>query len=246
MRCEAYGLTPARYAGILVTLLLALTVFWGLLRKRADWFFAGAAVLALVLLVSPFNTEDVARLDQEKRLKTALEACGMLDETGGIIPNPEADEEQQRIILSASEYLCWVEDAPEDSFTAALKLQAFEDGARVSDEVLFGFTDDAKSGWETYYARGTDTRDAVDVSGFRYAQWYDETADFDNPAETDHLIVDAQKLMDAADWETETLLLTEFLLEDGRVFRLTRLVLTCNRGIQDSLRVQGWILTPEE
>lgn len=246
MRYDAYGLTPARYAGMAITLLLALSVLWGLLRKRADWFFAGAAVLVLVLLVSPLNVENVARYDQEKRLKTALEACGMLDEYGKIIPNPDADEENQRIILSASEYLRWLEDVPEESFTAALKQQAFEGGKRVSDELLFGFPDDAKLGWETYYAYGTDSRNAVDVSGFRYAEWYDETADFENQAEGNALIVPAQQLMDAADWKAEALLQKAFMLEDGRVFRPTRLVLTYEDGVQDSIRIQGWILTPEE
>ena len=246
MRYNAYGLTPARYAGMAITLLLALSVLWGLLRKRADWFFAGAAVLALVLLVSPFNVENVARFDQEKRLKTALEACGMLDETGRIIPNAEADEEHQRVILSASDYLRWLDDVPEDSFTASLKLQAFEDDVRVSDEVLFGFPDDAKLGWETYDANGTDSRNAVDVSGFRYAEWYDATADFGEQAELDLLVVPAEQLMETADWKAETILRKEFILEDGRVFRATRLVLSYEDGVQKSIRVQGWLLTPEE
>jgi len=246
MRFDAYGLTPARYAGMLVTLLLVLAVGWGLVRKRANWFFAGAAALALMLFVSPVNVNQTARWNQEARLRGALNACGMLDASGKILPNAQADAEQQRIIISAADYLRWLDDVPEGSFTHAFQQQMVSDSGRMSNLELFGFQQESEYSWETLTAQGTDSSTAVNVSGFRYAEWYSSTVDFDDEAEMNGLIVPAQQLMAAADWEQEKLLQEEFPLADGRVLRLTRLVLSKENEQPHSMRVQGWLLTPEE
>ena len=245
MRFDAYGLTSARYAGMIITALLVLTIVWALMRRRANWFFIGAAAAALVLLASPLNVDQVPRWNQEARLKNALEACSMLDEAGNIIPNAEADEEHRSVIISSADYLRRLDDVPEGSFTARFQKQIEKGEETLSNMELFGFQKTSESSWEYLAVYGTDSSTRVNVTGYAYAEVYSPYVYFDDTEELNELILPIEQLLAAADWENEKLLQEEFVLEDGRTLRLATIHLTRHEGENQLIRINGWLLTPE-
>ncbi len=245
IRVQAYGLTPLRYIGLWITLLLALTVVCGVFGKKPRLFFVGAAVVALVVFASPINMYDVPRMDQEMRLKNALEACDMLDENGTIIPNPQADEVQKARILSAADYLSHQKNVPENSFAHTYQTQMYTEGMYRSHMEIFGF-DKVEEDWTYMVARGTDNSERVNVAGFSYAEWYGGYAELTEQTESNSSPVTAAQLLAAADWEQEVLLQQDFLLEDGRTFRVAELLYSQYGSKEGSLYVAGWLLTPEE
>lgn len=245
MRYDAYGITPNRYLGMVITLLLMLVVLWGLLRKRADWFWIGAAITVLLLTISPVNMNQVARWNQEARLKKSLVQCGMLDVSAQrIIANPDASPEHQEKILSAADYLYDLENVPAGSFTAFYQQQKKQDGHFVTNQELFGFGYTDGSATKTYHISGTDSADAVRVEGFRYAEWYSCDYSLDDGDSEDTLGLSANDLLNCADFASETLLKEELLLKDGRTLRICKLSLWERDGQPTKLKLQGWLLTP--
>jgi hypothetical protein len=86
----------------------------------------------------------------------------------------------------------------------------------------------------------------VNVAGFSYAEWYGGYADLTEQTESTSSPVSAAQLLAAADWEQEVLLQQDFLLEDGRTFRVAELSYSQYGSKEGSLYVAGWLLTPEE
>lgn len=246
MRYAAYGLTPLRYAGMVITLLLVLVVAWACTRKRADWFFVAAAVVALVLTISPINASNVARWDQESRLKRMLVAYEMYDaETGMFSSNPDVPKEQQDDICSAAYYLRDLDNPPKGSFAYALQQQLVdEDGERIFVQELFDFQTYERSVVKTYDVYGSNTAESVDVAGFRHAQWYSWWHDFDETEQEEAPLVPVKTLLACADLSTETLLTEDVQLPDGRTLRICYLYLRERDGQMDRLNLRGWLLTP--
>ena len=245
IRIGAYGLTPARYLSLALTLLLIAVVVLSHFVKPGRWFFAAAAVMAFLLFLSPLNTENVPRWNQENRLKAALSQSEMLDENGKIVPNPYADTEQQKRILSAAEYLLFsTDDVPENSFTARLKEQfVSDDDITLSDRDVFGFgTSDLYIANEFTF-HGSCTSKSVDVAGFSHAQW--EELYFDsNGCQKENPPFDMQDAVACLDWTGEHLLITDISLADGRVFRISYMQLLKNDNVAVNLYINGWLLTP--
>lgn len=245
MRYDAYGITPNRYIGMVITFLWILVVLWGLLRKRANWFWIGAAIAVLLLTVSPVNMKDVARWNQEARLKKSLVQCNMLDTaTQRIVANPDAAPDHQERILSAADYLYDLENVPAGSFTALFQQQKKQDGHFITNQELFGFGYAGSSVTQTYYVSGTNSADFVWVDGFRYAEWYRCDHSIDDWDNQDTLGLSVEELLSCADFASETLLKEELLLKDGRTLRICTLRLWERNGQPAELMVQGWLLTP--
>lgn len=246
MRYAAYGLTPLRYAGMMVTLLLVLVVAWACAQKRADWFFVAAAAVALVLTVSPINADNVARWEQESRLKRMLVAYEMYDtETGMFSSNPDVPKEQQDDICSAAYYLRDLDNPPKGSFAYALQQQLVdEDGERIFVQDLFDFRTNERAVVKTYYVYGSNTAESVDVAGFRHAQWYSWWHDFDETEQEEAPLVPVETLLACADFPTETLLTEDVQLPDGRTLRICYLYLKERNGEMVRLNLRGWLLTP--
>lgn len=249
IRIGAYGLTPARYIGLMITFLLIAVVVFSYFKEAARWFFAAAAILALLLTVTPLNGENVSRWSQEARLKTALNQSGMLKEGGTIVPNPDAVIEQKRIILSSADYLVYrVDDPPEGSFTEKLQAQ-FPSDYSERYELVFGFGPDSvtEKNREEKTVRGLWDRDSVDVAGFSHAQWYDFTYRYETMSPSDDnakAFFVPEDAMACVDWDTKTLLRSDIPLENGKVFRISQLRLVSYDGEPDRLYVKGWLLTP--
>lgn len=246
MRYAAYGLTPLRYAGMMVTLLLVLVVAWACAQKRADWFFVAAAAVALVLTVSPINADNVARWEQESRLKRMLVAYEMYDtETGMFSSNPDVPKEQQDDICSAAYYLRDLDNPPKGSFAYALQQQLVdEDGERIFVQDLFDFRTNERAVVKTYDVYGSNTGESVDVAGFRHAQWYSWWHDFDETEQEEAPLVPVETLLACADFPTETLLTEDVQLPDGRTLRICYLYLKERNGEMVRLNLRGWLLTP--
>ena len=184
LRISAYGLTTARIAGIVVTLLCAGTVVTALLKKRANWFFVTAAAAAFVFISTPISAQNLARMDQESRLEAALLRNQMIAEDGSIVANANADEADQEIIWSAMNYLLY-EDIPEDSIVMQMRSQLAElddkdeqdnDGypwySRAAKQKLLGFAESTSGSNSQYWTiTGGADHAELDVSGYTYAKW---------------------------------------------------------------------------
>lgn len=183
IRVEAYGFTQARILGIIWTALCIAVVICSLFRKRADWFFAAAAVIALVFCCTPLNAVNLARMDQEQRLEAALIRNGMLNEDGTISANPGAAAEDKEIIWSAVNYLSNLgEEAPAESLTALLSKQIDEikgsSDTWTSDitakQQLLGFSNfqSGSSYYNLFFTfTGSASQKEVNVKGFDHIRW---------------------------------------------------------------------------
>lgn len=183
IRVEAYGFTQARILGIVWTALCISVVLCSLLRKRANWFFAAAAVIAVVFFCTPLNAGNLARIDQERRLEPALIRNGMLSEDGSITANSEASAEDRKIIWSAASYLAQNGDeAPDNSLTARLNAQiAAVKGASTSwtsdttarQQVLgFGNPESGSSYYDLYFHfNGSANQSEANVKGYDHIRW---------------------------------------------------------------------------
>lgn len=250
IRVDAYGLTPARYIGLAITLLLIAVVALSFFGKPTRWFFAAAAALTLLLTMTPLNADNVSRWNQEIRLKTALTESGMLETGGRIIPNPDADIEQKRIILSSAEYLGYhVDNPPKGSFTEKFLTQFPSSGIIDGYELVFGFSYNSVSekNREEKTVRGLCDQDSVDIAGFSHAQWFEFSYRFETMSPSDDnakAFFVPEDAMACVDWDTKTLLRSDIPLEEGKVFRISQLRLISYDGEPDRLYVKGWLLTP--
>ncbi len=216
IRVAAYGLTADRASGIVVTLLCAGAVAAGLVRRRAGWFLPAAACVALVL---PLAAEHTAILNQEHRLISALERNGMLTESREIIPNPEADPGDQRIIWDAADYLL-DNDGREDSIAGWIRKTASAAGSpekyngeyilNTAREAILGFKKPTgkERVWRSISFEGSARQDELDVAGYAYAKTIrlysylsvdtDGTAEeYANDQETDRFTSPLQPLFEA-------------------------------------------------
>lgn len=103
-RIAAYGITPDRYAIVLVAIWLSgLSLYLWMWRGRADLRVPLAAFSALTLLASagPWGANGLSAVDQAARLVDLLEESGSLDAEGRFIRRPEGvGHERERRIAS--------------------------------------------------------------------------------------------------------------------------------------------------
>jgi len=188
MRVSAYGLTETRVLGLIWTLLCIAVVLTSLFRKRANWFFLVAGALSILIFCTPLTAKNAAVWNQEARLRTALNANGMLDEQGAIIANPNAAPEDQEIIYSAVNYL-YNQTARAGSLTAQLQSQIKtlrgEDETLDTDAVislakaktyLLGFEEPQEEDEDDWYRHlfeftGTASPTQLTTRGYDYAAW---------------------------------------------------------------------------
>ncbi|MBR2571509.1 MAG: DUF4153 domain-containing protein [Clostridia bacterium] len=261
IRIEAYGLTQSRILGLAFTAACLIPVGAALFRRYGRLFFPVCAVLLLVLTAapqSPLNASALARRNQESRLFGALAHAGMLDGSGGILPNENASEEDRKIIWSSAEFLylyCDSDTFPEDSRASGFlrQLDAAEEKAGFNQqaEALFGFGDPNRD-WvsRSSFAYGVSTDSEVDVEGFRHAKWLSLLMNEDNEwrddADGDTIQIDV--LLPLADFESETLTEPDILLESGRTLRIISIerdeLQYAEGNGKTQYQVCAWLLTP--
>ena len=201
MRVSAYGLTAPRLMGIVWTAMCLAVVLTALIRKRADWFFAAAAVVAILITCTPLNANRLSILNQEARLHGALTRAGMLSEQGEVIPNPEAADEDREIIYSSIDYLENEESAAGslmEKIKAQLEAIAAENGissySTAAKELLLGFTEPGEiAQWtrHSYAFRGTARHDSLDTRGYAHAEWVSITQYTDSSVDAKSRYFDA-------------------------------------------------------
>ncbi len=186
IRAAAYGLTEARILGMVWTAVCVAVLAWKLFGKNIRWFFPAVAVLAILCCCTPLHVQNLAVWNQEARLEAALLRNDMLGEEGNILPNPDAQWEDRKIIWSAVEYLNQA-DARDGSLTARLQAQQKELkekegtysypmfwGSPAIKKELLGFAKPVEK--ETWYSRNYDFKggaDAytLDARGYDYARY---------------------------------------------------------------------------
>ena len=270
IRFQAYGLTTARYAGMLCLAVGITALALGALDRSPRNLLAVATAVALMGAVSPANILDIPNLEQTSRLTNALADAGMLDAEGKATPatNGEkvsADVKEQ--IDSSWDYLHYVD---EGYFSSTLVDDLRERAVDQDFEELFGFKrpideDEARySDWYriTFQAEGSSTA----ISGFSSAY------DLDNVSEGSCYDLEPQdeyKLSlvwdDGAKLETSLKDLVEALpagmtnestivevpaedlrvnVGDGRVLALSSASLEVENGEPSLLAVEGLLLVP--
>lgn len=186
IRATAYGLTEARILGMVWTAVCVAVLAWKLFGKNIRWFFPAVAMAALIFLCTPLHVQNLAVWNQEDRLEAALLRNNMLGKDGNILPNPNAQWDDRKIIWSAVEYLNQA-DARDGSLTAGLQAQQKELaekeetnsyprlwGSPTIKEELLGFAKPVEK--ETWYSRNYDFKggaDAyvLDARGYDYARY---------------------------------------------------------------------------
>lgn len=186
IRVAAYGLTEARILGMVWTAVCVAVLVWKVFGKNIRWFFPAVAVLALLFLCTPFHAKNLAVWNQETRLEAALVRNDMLGEDGKILPNPDAQWDDRKIIWSAVEYLNQAEPR-EGSLTAGLQARQKELaekegtdsypmywGSPAIKKEMLGFGKPVEK--ETWYSRNYDFKggaDAymLDTRGYDYARY---------------------------------------------------------------------------
>lgn len=104
VRLTAYGLTPLRYLSLAATAFGLLIMAAGAAGRGGRRLYPIAALLALLLTVTPANLLDTARRDQEYRAQTVMETYGML-QGGGIVSGEPLPREARDRLLGAYVYL---------------------------------------------------------------------------------------------------------------------------------------------
>lgn len=77
IRIDAYGLTTLRYLSLVLTFYGILVLTFGLGRRRPDFLYLVAAVLTVLLTLTPANLIDVPAYSQYKRLSKVLMVNGL-------------------------------------------------------------------------------------------------------------------------------------------------------------------------
>ena len=255
IRISAYGFTPSRIYGLLMTAACLIPVGAALLRRYGRVFFTVGAALVLVFAVSPMNAQTLSRYNQEARLYGALEHAQMLDETGKVIANAYASLEDRTVIWSSASYLYQQRSTlPEGSRSSELirQLDATiqEDGKHYSfstkAQQLFGF-DDPNRKWyqETWNANGPSSSDELDVAGFSHAKrfllYFREDNEWQGKMDDQTITLDM--MLPHVDFDTETLIDSDVLLPSGQTLRINRF--SRIKGIAyEYYTLSAWLMTP--
>lgn len=182
MRVSAYGLTESRTMGIIWTLMCIAVVITALFRKRANWFFLAAAVVSVVIFCTPLTARNIAIMNQESRLYSALERNNMIDENGEIAANPDAAAADQKIIYSTVDYLENVKNPRKGSVTELLHTQTeklaensgYSRRSSYIKQQLLGFEkpqDENAADLSKYYRLyGSASETRLDTRGYVYAE----------------------------------------------------------------------------
>lgn len=104
VRLTAYGLTPLRHLSLAATAFGLLIMAAGAAGRGGRKLYPIAALLALLLTVTPANLLDTARRDQEYRAQTVMETYGML-QGGEIISGEPLPQDARDRLFGAYEYL---------------------------------------------------------------------------------------------------------------------------------------------
>ena len=253
IRIDAYGLTAPRILGIAFTAVCLIAVISGLWRRRAWCLLPVAALLILLLTVTPLNAWSLARMDQEGRLSASLQRAGLLNEAGQVVPRPDTPEAEQRIIASTLDALRDDPDLPDDSQAAAV-LRQIDDASKADNagycrgfQAVFGF-DIPLTGDQTVSrtAKGSASRTELDVAGFSHARFFTVTLDSTNSftLEIGNQTVSLEELLPLADFEKEQLLQEELPLADGAVLRICSFTVYLSGNDPIRYYLTAWLLTP--
>lgn len=134
IRLDAYGLTSLRWLSLCCTLFGMCVLLFGITNRKPRGLYALAAVLAVLLTVTPLNVYDFPASFQAERLQSALARTGLL-ENGILQKGRTIQNEDAEILRSSYRYLVsnpgrWkypvVKQLQEQNFLAVLPAAASE------------------------------------------------------------------------------------------------------------------------
>lgn len=213
-----------------------------LLRRPVTFVWPLLGVLAVLLMSSPLNADNLARWNQEKALREGLARHDMLTETA-IRPAAGVPEAEQVRMEAALSYLLSA-DAPEGSF--ARRLQEMADKGGIPRDALFP---DARQ-TENYFVRsGSASHDRLDCRGIVRARWVDISLD-ELPDGSLYAKKDPEQdygfVADLLAGAPASPLPEQIDLPGGDIFRPAELYATiAPEGTYQYINIQGWRLTPE-
>lgn len=106
IRYRAYGMTTPRVLGMVALLIGLVALVLAALNQHPRRLFVFIALVGLVFTVSPLNIVDIPIINQEYRLRSALERNGLIKD-GKLALNPDAKipQEDAEIIVGSLSYL---------------------------------------------------------------------------------------------------------------------------------------------
>ncbi|MBQ5987396.1 MAG: DUF4153 domain-containing protein [Clostridia bacterium] len=105
IRIDAYGLTPLRVISVAAVVLGLIAIGLCTFRARLSAVFSAAAVLVMLLTLTPANPQLLSNLSQEHRLKPLLMQYGMLTEQNEVrLPHERLPEEDYDKIKEGLSY----------------------------------------------------------------------------------------------------------------------------------------------
>lgn len=242
IRWSAYGLTPNRILGFALALVSLSAVVVSLLRRPVTFVWPLLGVLAVLLMSSPLNADELARWNQEKALQEGLARHDMLTETA-IRPAAGVPEAEQVRMEAALSYLLRA-DAPEGSF--ARRLQEMADKGGIPRDALFPDTRRT----ENYFVRsGSASHDQLDCRGIARARWVDISLDV-LPDGSLYAKKDPEQdygfVADLLAGAPASPLPEQIDLPGGDIFRPAELYANiAPEGTYQYINIQGWRLTPD-
>lgn len=105
IRLQAYGLTTARYAGLLCLTLAISGLILAAVRQHPRYFFGVAAALVLLGSCTPLNIVDIPRYWQSHRLETVLRRYALWDGNAIHLHAVEMTADDQQTVRSCLDYL---------------------------------------------------------------------------------------------------------------------------------------------
>jgi|GEM_PF-4433068 len=103
---QPYGITTLRYYGYVCLALGIVAFVYAAIDKSPRSLFLVAAIVSLVVTVTPLNGIDVANAYQAHRLETALESFGAINDDGSLSPtDTDISDETAETINSSWKYL---------------------------------------------------------------------------------------------------------------------------------------------
>ena len=114
IRVNAYGLTSARWASILLNVTALVFIILTLIKegKYTKHVITGLAVIVLISSLTPLNIIDVPVYEQTYRLEKVLKRNNMLTD-GTVKPYKDISKTDKEIISSCYDYLNYKDKAPE-------------------------------------------------------------------------------------------------------------------------------------